>query len=168
MFKKTKLFVKFWLHFWNLQKILNIFKASDFPYFRNYWLWETYLLKYLKGTLPEHPSTVNVLTGSKHSWNLHDSTFILLLHHSEINWVGKRLSLSDMASILVIIGRISGNQFRCNYLLNQTFFLKFWLHFRKLHETLNIFKKRWPQELKYFRHYWLPKTCYLNVKKVLF
>ena len=32
------------------------------------------------------------LMGPKHCCNLRGSTFILLFHHSEINWVGKRIS----------------------------------------------------------------------------
>ena len=41
-----------------------------------------------------------------------------------------------LTSILVIIGRISGNQFKCNYLRNQKFFLTFTLHFGNLHQFL--------------------------------
>ena len=48
-----------------------------------------------------------------------------------------------MTSILVIIGRISWQQFKCNYLRNQKLFLfKFSLHFLNLHRILNILKKK--------------------------
>ena len=38
---------------------------------------------------------VNVLTGTKNSWNLNESTLALLTDKSRMNWVGKFLSHSD-------------------------------------------------------------------------
>ena len=46
-----------------------------------------------------------------------------------------KFSLS-LTSVLAIIGRISGNQFKCNYLRNQKFFLTFSLHSGNLHQFL--------------------------------
>ena len=60
-------------------------------YFRQKGLRKTWLLKCLKSRVSEHPSTVNMLKGPKHCWNLHGSTFIRLFHHSKRNWVGKCL-----------------------------------------------------------------------------
>ena len=33
-----------------------------------------------KSRVSEHPSTVNILQGHKNLWNLHGSTFIIILH----------------------------------------------------------------------------------------
>ena len=83
--KDQNVFGKVLLSFLNLNKILNILKKAN----------KTVLLKCLKGPVWEHPSAVNVLTGPKHCWNLHDSIDILFFHHLEINWVGKNISLSQ-------------------------------------------------------------------------
>ena len=56
------------------------------------------LIECLKCPFLEHPSAVNVVTDSKHYANLHGSTFIMLLQHFEIDWVGKRLNLSGLKS----------------------------------------------------------------------
>ena len=52
-------------------------------YFRNYRLSKTWLDYPLKSAVSEHPSVVNMLRGPKHFTNLHESTFIIFLHHSE-------------------------------------------------------------------------------------
>ena len=39
----------------------------------------------------EQLSVINLLTGSKHCLNLHDTTIILFFHESRINWAGKSL-----------------------------------------------------------------------------
>ena len=80
------------------------------------------LLKYLKDRLSEHLSEIIGVTGLKHCSNLQESTFNLLFHLSETEGVEKRLSFSylkcydiflthllQVASILVIMGRISRN-----------------------------------------------------------
>ena len=46
-----------------------------------------------------------------------------------------------MKSILFEILRISGSRFKCSYLKNETFFLKFWFFFWNIHQILNILKK---------------------------
>ena len=51
------------------------------------WIRKTCLLKCLKGLVSENPLAVNVLMSSKNYWNLQKSTFILLFHHSQANWV---------------------------------------------------------------------------------
>ena len=47
--------------------------------------------RFSKKPLPDHPSTVNMLKGSKHLWNLHESTFIKFFHHSQEKWFRKYL-----------------------------------------------------------------------------
>ena len=47
-----------------------------------------------------------------------------------------------MTSILFLTENIWGNQFRSNYLKNEKLFLNRLLHFRNLHEILNICKKK--------------------------
>ena len=47
-----------------------------------------------------------------------------------------------MTSILFLTENIWGNQFRSNYLKNEKLFLNYLLHFRNLHEILNICKKK--------------------------
>ena len=48
--------------------------------------------KCLKSLVPEEASTSNMVNGHKHCWNLDHSTFIIIIDHCQINWVGKRLS----------------------------------------------------------------------------
>ena len=43
----------------------------------------------LTSPILEHCSTVDMLKGPKHCWNLHGSTFVIFSHHSERNTVGK-------------------------------------------------------------------------------
>ena len=47
-----------------------------------------------------------------------------------------------MTSILFLTENIWRNQFGSNYLKKQKLFQNFFLHFRNLHEILNIFKKK--------------------------
>ena len=47
-----------------------------------------------------------------------------------------------MARVLVIILRISHNQFECNYLKTQKIFLGILLRFLNLHKISNILKKK--------------------------
>ena len=47
-----------------------------------------------------------------------------------------------MTSILFLTENIWRNQFGSNYLKNQKLFLNYFLHFRNLHEILNICKKK--------------------------
>ena len=46
-------------------------------------------MKCLRCPVFEHPLAVSVLTGPKHCWSMHGSTFILSFHKSEIDWLGK-------------------------------------------------------------------------------
>ena len=47
-----------------------------------------------------------------------------------------------MTSILFVTENIWRSQFRSNYLKNEKLFLNFFLHFRNLHEILNICEKK--------------------------
>ena len=62
--------------------------AYEFPKLR---LQNTQLDNCLKSPLSEHRSTVNMLKGRKHCWNLHDSTFTIFPHISEGKRTGKCL-----------------------------------------------------------------------------
>ena len=72
-------------------------------YFRNYRLSKTRLVNSLKSAVPEHPSTVNMLKGSKHLWNLHETTFIIFFHYSEgeIIWKASPLLKFEMIGVFV-------------------------------------------------------------------
>ena len=52
---------------------------------------KTFLDDSLKSAVLEHPLAVNMLKGHKHLWNLHESTFIIFLYHSETKWFEKYL-----------------------------------------------------------------------------
>ena len=67
-----------------------------------------------------------------------------------------------MASILVIIGTIYYNQFKCIYLKRQKFFIKNLLHFQNLHNIWNIFKENEPHSLSISEIIYSKKCGYLN------
>ena len=46
-------------------------------YFRNYWLWKTWLDHFLKSDVSEYTLTVNMWNRPKYLRNLHDSAFIM-------------------------------------------------------------------------------------------
>ena len=46
---------------------------------------KSWLLKRLKGLASEHHSVSNVLTGSRHCSNQHDTTIIVFFHEFEVN-----------------------------------------------------------------------------------
>ena len=134
---------------------------------RYYWLWKTRLLQCLRGPVWEHPSVINVLTGPKHCWNLHESTFfpfygsiwnklsckMSLLLRSEILGLFVITLLTHwlpVTSVLIIRGRTLWKQFKCIYLKRRFFFIIFLLSFQNLHEFWNTFKKRWASQLNYF------------------
>ena len=119
-------------HFWNLNQICNILKkrwASYLMFLKNFGLRQTFLDKFLKSPVSEHRSTVNMLNGRKHFWNLPHRSFIRFSHHADTNGVGKYFSYwymksSDcflthwltMTSISFLIVRIYRNQFKCIYI----------------------------------------------------
>ena len=77
-----KYFLNFFLNFWNLHKIFNTLKerwASEVIWFWNYKLKKAGLLKWLKSPVSEHLWGVNMLKGTKHCLNQHDSIFVVFL-----------------------------------------------------------------------------------------
>ena len=85
---------KVWNQQWNLHQIWNIYKKrrlSSVVYFRNYRMSKTWIDHSLNSAVSQHPSTVNMLKGPKHLWNLQESTFIIFFYHFEGKWFVKYL-----------------------------------------------------------------------------
>ena len=61
-------------------------------YFRNYGLPKTCLNKCLKNPVLEETSSSGMVNEKKHCWNLDDTTFTIVIDHSEGNWLSKNLS----------------------------------------------------------------------------
>ena len=100
--QKQKTFSGFFIAFlkcaWNLEHFQKKRWVSYPHYFRNYWCYKTWLFKRLNGLSSEHHSLMNVLTGSKHCWNQHGTTFTLFSRQFEVNWVRKSHPQSYMKS----------------------------------------------------------------------
>ena len=95
LFKKQKLFLDLFLHFWNWDQVLNFFKktwSSYLMYFGNYRLRKKWLGKSLKSTVSEEPLTSDMIIGPKHCWNLKASNFSVFIYDGGSNWVRKSLS----------------------------------------------------------------------------
>ena len=60
--------------------------AGNFP---NHWLQNTWLDKCLKSPFSEDHSKGNLVTGSTHFCNLHDSNSTIFIDHWQENWVAK-------------------------------------------------------------------------------
>ena len=129
-------FQMFWKKYW----------TSYVKYFLSYWLKNMDSFKSMRGLVSENPLAVNMWTSPKNNWSRQKSTFILLFHHSERNWVRKSSFESDLRfsdcllirwlatlSILVVIERIYRYQFKSSYLENHKFFADFVLYFLNLH-----------------------------------
>ena len=58
-------------------------------FFRNYRLGKTWLDKYLKSCVSLDPSTDNMANGSKHSCNVYDSTFTIIINPCAGNYKRK-------------------------------------------------------------------------------
>ena len=86
--RKKKVFLNIFLHFRSLDSILKIFKkkvtliADVILNLRTPKMW---LDKCLKSPVSEHPSTSNMVNGSKHSWNLNYGTFTIFIEDFEGN-----------------------------------------------------------------------------------
>ena len=93
--QKKIFFFNFWVDFWNLDSILNIFEqkttltAFAFPKLRTLKRW---LDKCLKSPVSEDPSRSNMVNVPKHGSDLHRMVFIIFIGHCQVNWVGKSLS----------------------------------------------------------------------------
>ena len=68
-------------------------------HFRNYRLSKTWLERSLKSAVSEHLSTVNMLKGPKHLWNLQESTFIFFFFIILVGTDLENISLSDMENL---------------------------------------------------------------------
>ena len=131
-------FFFFFLHFPNLDLILNILKkawASWLMYFWAYGLRKTWLDKCLRSPVLEDPLTSNMVNGPKDCWNLNESTFTIFIYACEGN--SRWESLNGLYAkcldcllihwlaitwILFLIETIYSNMFRCNYLKKKIFF----------------------------------------------
>ena len=60
-------------------------------HFRSYGLRKTWLYKCLRTPLSEVSSRSNMVSGTKHCWNLNETTFTIFLDQCEGNWDGKSL-----------------------------------------------------------------------------
>ena len=91
--QKQKTFSRFFIAFLkcalNLEHFYKKIWVSRPNYFRNYWFLKTWGLKRLRALASEHHLVMNVLTGSKQSWNEHGTPLILFPRQFEVNWVGK-------------------------------------------------------------------------------
>ena len=92
--QKQKISLNFWLHFWNLDSILNILEqkmiltAFVFPKLRTL---KTWLDKCLKSPVSEDASTSNMVNVPKHGSHLHHMVFIIFIDHCQVNRVRKSL-----------------------------------------------------------------------------
>ena len=80
-------FLKFKLNFKYFEKKVSRM-VFVFPKLRTPKAWSD---KSLKTPVSPNPSTSNMVNVPKHCWNLYHSTFIPLIDHSQVNWVGKSL-----------------------------------------------------------------------------
>ena len=70
-----------------------------------------------------------------------------------------------MTSILFVTENIWRNQFGSNYLKNEKLFLNFFLHFRDLHEILNICNKKMSFRADLFAQLRTPKNVVRYMSK---
>ena len=122
-----------------------------FPKLRTLKRW---INKCLKSPVSEQPSTSNMVNVSKHCWNLHHSTFIILICHWQgicnrksfsywhtKSWVCLLTYWLPMKIFLFLIEKIWRYQFTCNYLKNKNLFRNFLLHFWNRDWISTILKK---------------------------
>ena len=68
-------------------------------YFPSQKKWKMRLVKCLKSSVSEQPSTINTFKDPKHSWNLYDNTFIIYFNHKAKIEL-EHVSLSDIWNLL--------------------------------------------------------------------
>ena len=130
-------------------------------YLLNYRLRKTWLDKCLKSPVSEHPSTSNMANGSKHCWNLNDSSFTIFIDPCEGSSGWKSLSewyatFEDyllthwvpIIGILFLTEAIYCNILRCSYIRSKKDFLNFLFAFCKFSFNFEHFQK------KYDPHSW--------------
>ena len=125
----------------------------------------------LKSAVSEEVFAVNTLKRNKYFRNLHQSPFIMFLHHYKGSWSWNisptvRWNLRGVCYRLTADGKYPvqhcGNftlPIQCNYLKNEMAFHNFLFHYLNLHKILNILKKRWLSKLMYFQIYRPWRTC---------
>ena len=90
-----KCFLRPFLHFQNLHKILNILEKNICLRVIRFWIYRLQkegLLKCLKNPMSEHLWSVNMLKEQKYCLNLHSSIFFIFSDCSERKWVRTILS----------------------------------------------------------------------------
>ena len=91
---KPKIFLDFFVHFWNLHKIWKTLKKRwdlEVICFWNYRLEKSGLIKCPKSPMSEHLWTVNMFKGPKDCLNWHRSIFAKFFHQSEMKSAPKIL-----------------------------------------------------------------------------
>ena len=92
--RNKKLFPYFFLHFLDIDLILNILEIMmtliDFVISRLRTL-KTWLGLCLKFPVSDDTSTGNIVNVPKHCWNLHHSIFMIIIDHCPVNSVGKSI-----------------------------------------------------------------------------
>ena len=68
--------------------------------------------KCLKNLVSEDPSTSNMVNGPKHCSNLHHITFIIIIDHCQVNWVGKSLSYRLLNFVMLVNTLAADEKFR--------------------------------------------------------
>ena len=140
-------------------------------YFRYYGLRKIWLDQCLKSAVSREPSESNMVNAPKHCWNLHDSTFTIIIDRSEGNcltkspflWYAKSQDCFlnvwvPMASFLFLRETIQRNQFRCKYLKNKKLFRNFFLYSWNLVSILKFFKKNMTLIREVFPKFRSPKN----------
>ena len=159
LFKKKSFSQFFFFWIFEIQISVWIFPKkrwrSYLIYFWTYRLRKTWLDQCLKSPVSENPLTSDVVNGTKHCWNLNDSTFTIFIDPCEGNSVGKSLSewyakskdcllthWLQLTSFLFLKDAIYCTIFRCIYLKNGKYLPNFFFYFRNLESFLMIFKKK--------------------------
>ena len=87
LFSIFSAFLKCRLNLQHFEKTVTLIDF-EFPKLRTPKTWSD---KCLKSPVSEDPLTSNMVNVPKHCWNLHNTTFIRLIDHCQVNWVGKSL-----------------------------------------------------------------------------
>ena len=123
-------------------------------FFPNYRLRKTWLDKLLKSLVSEHCSTVNMLKGPKHSWNLYGRTFVMfvprwgkwsckispLVIWETLGLLVNTLTTDDKYSLCT--SNNSRELIQMQLSKKQKNFFVFFLLFWNLHQILNTLKKK--------------------------
>ena len=174
--RNHKLFPILFIRFWIYIKFSMLWKKNE-THGSSIWEvidWKVCLFKWIIGYVFEKSLAMNVLKSPKNSWNLQKSTFILLFHHFQENWVSKKLFLirSDILGQLDNkytgnyvysrkLGRVYRYQFKSVYLRNakpfaiffEFFFMyiKFKMWWKKMSLIGQFFLKVLTPKMRWFK-----------------